>query len=188
MHSHFHIIGPGGAGKSTTGKILASAYNLHIIDLDEYFLNLYGDISLFIQENNYEDYANKNVSNYLDIIVNISTPSIIVMSSGFMTYPDHVHTSYPIIKSSIEQDPFTILLLPSIEVDECVEILVTRQLQRTYLNIDMEKETSKIKKRFPLFLKLKSNIVLSAAEPIEVAHDIYQLLQSPSADCRHINE
>jgi hypothetical protein len=56
-----HLVGPGGAGKSTLGLALATRLGVAFIDLDEQFKIGSGDISAYIEANGYDAYAEQNV-------------------------------------------------------------------------------------------------------------------------------
>jgi shikimate kinase len=63
-------------------------------------------------------------------------------------------------------------LLPSFDLEECVEVIVSRQLQRNYLAADKEREEERIRARFPLFMALRCNRFLSKASPSKVAAEL----------------
>jgi len=44
------LIGPGGAGKSTIGALLAARMGASFVDLDRFFSERIGDISQFIEQ------------------------------------------------------------------------------------------------------------------------------------------
>jgi shikimate kinase len=85
-----HLIGPGDAGKSTTGALLADSLGCSLHDLDRRFEIQHGDIDEYIRRQGYLAYARANVENYQQI--DISAPGVLVVSSGFMTYPSDVHS------------------------------------------------------------------------------------------------
>jgi shikimate kinase len=62
------LIGPGGAGKSTTGALLAERLGVPFIDLDERFGATVGDISEYIDTHGYSAYAPRNVRVYRDVL------------------------------------------------------------------------------------------------------------------------
>ncbi len=99
-----YFIGPGGAGKTTTGHLLAFQLGGVCYDLDEYFMQVEGDISKYIKENGYQNYASRNVQAFLELQAKhkIKKVSIIVCSSGFMTYSDDVHQDYLKIKQEVD--------------------------------------------------------------------------------------
>ena len=55
------LIGPGGAGKSTIGALLAERLNLPFLDLDRHLASRVGDVSGYINRHGYDAYARENV-------------------------------------------------------------------------------------------------------------------------------
>lgn len=51
--------------------------------------------------------------------------------------------------------------MPSLNLDECIEIIVERQLARPYLNSAAEKEELKVRKRFEIYRKLNCYTILT---------------------------
>lgn len=148
MHRLLHLIGPGGAGKTTVGAMLADKLGWQFIDLDERFMAQQGDISLFIQHHGYQRYARCNVELYATLKSSLLHCAVFVLSSGFMTYDQNQLPTYPDLFRTIEHDPLTALLLPSFELEECVEIVVKRQLSRPWLADNGPQEERKIRQRF----------------------------------------
>lgn len=68
-----------------------------------------------------------------------------------MCYPSEIHPDYFITKQRIEHHPLTFLLLPCFNLKDCVEEIVCRQMQRSYLNASLEKKNKRLEKDF-LFL------------------------------------
>jgi shikimate kinase len=58
------LIGPGGAGKSTIGALLAERLDVAFLDLDRHFAGRVGDISDYIGRHGYDEYARENVEGY----------------------------------------------------------------------------------------------------------------------------
>ena len=84
-----HLIGPGGAGKSTVAPHLAGLLGCAALDLDRAFEAAHGDIDHYIEAHGYAAYAAANVTTYL---ANRSRASaVFALSSGFMVYPEHIH-------------------------------------------------------------------------------------------------
>jgi len=52
-----HLIGPGGAGKTSAGQILAERLGWQFVDLDQCFMACAGDLARFIAEQRYDGYA-----------------------------------------------------------------------------------------------------------------------------------
>jgi shikimate kinase len=85
------MIGPGGAGKSTVGAVLAQRLQIGFLDLDRYIAGTIGDIGGFIDLNGYESYARANVEAYCSLERRRSGPQVQALSSGFMTYAGSIH-------------------------------------------------------------------------------------------------
>ena len=85
-----YLIGPGGAGKSTAGAVLARELGYGFLDLDEYFVAHSGDISGYLCSHTYSEYATRNLTNYRLAMTAISSPTVFVLSSGFMVYPAQI--------------------------------------------------------------------------------------------------
>jgi shikimate kinase len=107
------LIGPGGAGKSTIGALVAEHLGLVFLDLDRYLTGRVGDIGEYINRNGYDTYARANVEAYRSLYVGNSCPSVYALSSGLMTYASDVHPDYLRIRREIEMHPQTFVLLPS---------------------------------------------------------------------------
>lgn len=112
-----------------------------------------GNISHFINVYGYRQYAIRNLEIYIQISqsLSLSDMRIIVCSSGFMCYPDDISKDYLRIKKQIENHDFTFLLLPSLYLETCVNEIINRRVQRSYLNLSKEKETQKIRKRLSVY-------------------------------------
>lgn len=89
-----HLIGPGGAGKSTVGALLAQRLGLAFIDLDRAFMAGAGDISQYLHSNGYSAYAKRNIEVYFAVTAAMGPAGVLALSSGFMTYPPDVHAGY----------------------------------------------------------------------------------------------
>jgi shikimate kinase len=172
------IIGPGGAGKSTSAALLAERLGWHFIDLDEYFTRRGEDISNYLVHHSYEEYAAQNVLNYRSALEAASAPTVFSLSSGFMVYPPFIDPGYPAIRHSIERHSSTFLLVPSFDLEKCVSITVQRQLSRPYLGADAAKEEKKIRTRFPLYMSLGCMKVETNVSSGEVVAGIIRRLTS----------
>src|SRR6202011_1676379 len=84
-----HLVGPGGAGKSTIGVRLADRLNVPFIDLDACFLAQEGDISDYLRCCGYDAYANRNVEVYLSIA---AAEEGMGLSFGFMYIAKEVNS------------------------------------------------------------------------------------------------
>ena len=167
-----HLIGPGGAGKTTVGPGLASRLGWRFIDQDHQFIAREGDVATYIATHGYAGYARRNVAIYLEEIGTLQTPAVFALSSGFMTYPATTGPLYAGICRSIEHGALTALLLPAFELEACVEIIVRRQLGRPYLPGNRVSEEARIRDRFPIFMALQCARFDSSNTPDQVASQI----------------
>src|SRR5215468_7251580 len=91
-----HLIGPGGAGKSTVGAKLAERLGARFVDLDAEFAARSGSISAYLDACGYDAYAHRNVSTYSTLVSAFQPATIVALSSGVMTYrlaPPLAHTA-----------------------------------------------------------------------------------------------
>jgi shikimate kinase len=144
------LIGPGGAGKSSTGALLAARLGVRFVNLDERFGATVGDISRYIESHGYDAYAARNVELYVDVIRGVASEEcILALSSGFMTYRDDVHPACVRLRREIVASPTTFVLLPSLDLETCVAETVRRQLGRPFSR-SAEREEQVIRARFAL--------------------------------------
>lgn len=172
MTSILQLVGPGGAGKTTVGPLLAARMGWSFLDLDAEFMRMEGDISSYIARHGYPSYARHNVTIYLEIMRSTRKAAVLALSSGFLTYASDVERRYAAIRHDVETDPLTALLLPSFEIERCVELIVSRQLGRSYLAGDRAMEERRIRERFPIFAALKCARFCSDAAPSQLTERI----------------
>jgi shikimate kinase len=151
-HCMVHLAGPGGAGKTTTGAALADRLGVPFVDLDAEFAAGHGDVSAYLDAHGYDSYARRNVDLYSSLTKRTST-GIVALSSGFMTYRDDVHPDYLCCRQRIASSQWTVVLLPSLDLETCVAEVVRRQLRRPFARTP-EREQQVIRERFPLYLSL----------------------------------
>lgn len=77
------LIGPGGAGKSTLGALLAERLDVSFVDLDRHFGGRAGDISEYIDRHGYDAYARESVEAYCSLFRGENRPDVVALSSGF---------------------------------------------------------------------------------------------------------
>jgi shikimate kinase len=167
-----YLIGPGGAGKSTAGARLARELGYNLIDLDEYFVAHSGDISGYLCSHTYFEYATRNFTNYLLAMTAISSPTVFVLSSGFMVYPAEIDPGYSGTRDAVEMAPLTFLLMPSFDFEDCVAMIVERQLSRPYLRSNRGSEERRIRERFCQYLALRCQRVSTGVAPERVVSEL----------------
>ena len=148
-----HLIGPGAAGKTTTGAALAERLGVRFIDLDAEFVASSGDISAYLGKHGYDAYATRNVSLYSDLTDRPERPDIIALSSGFMTFRGDVHPDFVRLRQRVVSSESTFVLLPSLDLEICVAEIVRRQLRRSFART-AEREEQVIRTRFPVYAGL----------------------------------
>jgi shikimate kinase len=169
--SVIRLVGPGGAGKSTVGSVLASRLHLPFIDLDTRFMERAGDISLYIDRRGYEAYARENVETYLSLAAESGNARVIALSSGFMTYATQIHPAYDGVRSNICASPTTFVLMPSLDLELCVAETVRRQVARAF-GRSAEREEAVIRERYLTYMAIPAPKVETMRPPYEVVDEI----------------
>ncbi|MEI6424824.1 MAG: shikimate kinase, partial [Lentisphaerota bacterium] len=169
------IIGPGGVGKTTCGRIFANKISYDFIDLDSEFMERIGNIGDYIESNGYLNYCRENSKLFYELLKEQNTNIVFVLSSGFLVHGD-VDSNLKKHANSIRDLGFSILLLPSESLEKTEEIVVARQLSRG-LNCQENRERQKIKNRFHIYLKFGDIKVFSADSPESIAEIMKQRYQ-----------
>jgi shikimate kinase len=154
-NSWITLVGPGGAGKSTVGALIAERLNVVFSDLDRWFSERFGDIGAHINRFGYQAYARDNVETFCSMLSEGQERRVVALSSGFMTYPQDIHPEYARVRSALERSPTTFVLLPSLDRDTCVVETVRRQRARQFAR-SASKEAAVIRERFPIYAGLRA--------------------------------
>lgn len=144
------LVGPGGAGKSTIGALLAKRLEVTFLDLDRHVVGRVGDISEYIGRHGYDAYARVNVEAYCSLFRAEIRSGVIALSSGFMTYRHNIHPEYFRVRREIERHSNTFVLLPSLDRDICVAETVRRQIARPFGRSSANEEAV-IRARFEIY-------------------------------------
>jgi shikimate kinase len=147
------LVGPGGAGKSTIGALVAKRLDVPFIDLDRELGDRVGDISEYIRHNGYDVYARENVRTYCWLRPGQVGARVIALSSGFMTYRRDIHPEYERVRIEVTNYANTFVLLPSIVRDICVAETVRRQIGRPFGRSSF-KEEAVIQARFNIYMSV----------------------------------
>ena len=172
-----HLIGPGGAGKSTIGALLADRLDVRFVDLDGQFAGRIGDIGEYIGRHGYETYARENIEGYCSLFSRKARPDVVALSSGFMTYASDAHPEYASIRREIEECTQTFLLLPSLDRELCVAETVRRQVARPF-GRSPEREEAVIRTRFEIYMALPTRKVETMRPPATIVDEILSALSS----------
>ncbi|MEQ5054451.1 shikimate kinase [Klebsiella michiganensis] len=167
------LIGPGGVGKSTVGALLAQAMSYRFIDLDSEFCEQILNIRQYIQRNGYERYVRENAALCSRLLAeNPHEKRVVVLSSGFLATdvcPEIVAGNRQLVR----QSGYSILLLPSEDINIATRIVVARQLMRGF-GLVREKEEMKFRQRFREYCALDDCRVVSSEEPERVAERVQE--------------
>jgi shikimate kinase len=174
------LVGPGAAGKSTAGALVATRLNLPFIDLDGGFSKQHGDIGEFIRRNGYGEYARQNVETYRSMLRPDANSAVLALSSGFMTYADDIHPDYPGLRQEIICSPTTFVLLPSLALEVCVSETVRRQSGRPFTR-SLAREEAVIRERFPIYVGLAARKIETMRSPDAVVDEILMALQQQAS-------
>ena len=169
------LIGPGGAGKSTIGGLLAEGLDVPFVDLDRHFAGRVGDISAYIDRQGYDAYARENVEAYLSVFREGTRPGVVALSSGFMTYPGDAHPEYGRLRRELEECAQTLVLLPSLNRECCVAETVRRQVARRF-GRSPEREEAVIRARFEIYVALPARKVETMRPAAAIIDEILALL------------
>jgi shikimate kinase len=163
------LIGPGGAGKSTIGALLAERLDVPFLDLDRHLAGRVGDIGGYIGRHGYHQYARANVETYCRLCVGETSRGVVALSSGFMTYARDIHPEYARVCRELEQGANTFVLLPSLDRDTCVAEIVRRQTARPF-GRSPAKEEAVIRERFDIYMAVPARKI-ETVRPIAAAVD-----------------
>ena len=184
------LVGPGGAGKTTTGAALARRLGIEFVDLDAQFAATQGDISEYLDVHGYAAYATQNIQTYADVIRALAEPVVLALSSGFMSYANDLHPDYARLRREIAVSATTLVLLPSLDYETCVAETVRRQLGRPFSR-SAEREERVVRARFTYYRDLPAKMV-ETMRPVDevvdavVANLLPNTALEPTFDSRDI--
>ncbi len=164
------IIGPGGVGKSTCGKILANLLGYNFIDLDSEFCERVENVGDYIIKFGYEKYCLENSKLFYEIISQHLENFVFSLSSGFLIHEnlDDLTTKH---KQSLKDLGISILLLPSESLDKSTNIVVDRQLSRGF-GLKEDREKTKFIQRYPTYKELGDIKIFSHDKPEIIAEQM----------------
>jgi shikimate kinase len=163
------LIGPGGAGKSTIGALVAESLEVTFLDVDRHLAGRVGDISEYIRRHGYDVYARENIETYCSLFRGKNRPEVVALSSGFMTYARDIHPEYSRVRRELEQHPNTFVLLPSFDRDVCVAETVRRQIARPFGRSSVREEAV-IRARFEIYMAMSMRKI-ETLRPVAAAVD-----------------
>jgi shikimate kinase len=171
-----HLVGPGGAGKTTIGAVLADQLDIPFVDLDAEFTVRFGDVSAYLDTQGYDAYAAENVRLF-SALSSVREPfRVVALSSGFMTYRCEAHPSYVSLRQEIASSPSTFVLLPTLELETCVTETVRRQLTRSFAR-SPAREEEVIRARFSIYASLPARKIETLRPIVVVVADLLAIIR-----------
>lgn len=171
---HVFLIGPGGVGKSTSGAILAAMLGFRFVDVDAAFCARIANIGQYIDSQGYVAYCHANSNLIQDLLMESIESTVFAMPSGCL-----VHDPCPEVakrnEGFIRDNGISILLLPSRFVDESVDLVVDRQLQRGF-GLKEHREREKYRDRHPRYLSFGDIQIFSMQSPTVIAEQMRRAL------------
>lgn len=171
-----YIIGPGGAGKTTTGRLVAELLGWTAIDLDQAFCQYIMNIRQFIKQFGYEKYVIRNSLLLNELLVErTGLKSVFILSSGFLS-TDICQETILKNRKTVNRTGVTILLMPSTDYETSLECIIFRQLTRG-LKLNKETEIRKFEQRFVDYISMGEIKIFSMDKPSLIAKKIVKELQ-----------
>ncbi len=162
------LIGPGGVGKTTSGKIFADKLKYQFLDLDEEFCKRNEIIGEFINKYGYKSYCKKNSSLFFQLVENCKEENtVFVLSSGFLVHEGLNSLTQKHLKA-LKNHGFSICLLPNKDKKIASEIVVNRQLKRGF-GLNKNREKQKFNSRYDKYKKLGDIVFFSSDNPENIA-------------------
>ena len=175
--SRVFLIGPCCVGKTTVGPLLALLIGATFVDLDAQFCERVAPIRRFLDHRGYPAYVRENASLFQTLLQESTrnARTVFALSSGFLVAdvePEIVEQN----RALVAQQGTAILLLPSEDPAQCVEMIVKRQLQRG-LGLERESQTALAYERILPYSELGRIRVYHSGSPQQVADEVAHRLK-----------
>ncbi|MFU0933335.1 shikimate kinase [Kluyvera cryocrescens] len=169
---HVLLIGPGGAGKSTVGALLAQRLDYPFIDLNTVFCERIANIREYLQTHGYESYLEQNAALFASLLNEQEKNAVFALSSGFLATdirPDIVQMN----RQRVRECGVSVLLMPYKNVDDACRCIVGRQLTRGF-GLERHKEERKFRQRFGEYSALGDVQIFSVSPPHDIVEQTVQ--------------
>lgn len=160
------LLGPGGVGKSTLGRVLAAALDWPLLDLDLEFCARIEVIGPFIAAHGYARYRAENLALAERLLGDAPSPAIFVTASGFLAAAPG--SSDRRRADRLVAANYGVTLLPSLDLERATAIVVARQLTRGF-GLEFQSEEQKFRERFATYRASGDMLVCSVAPPDRIA-------------------
>ncbi len=169
------FIGPASVGKSTVAKLLADKVKYDFVDIDLKFCEEIGLIPDYVRQHSYTEYCERNSRLVDDLLIRYPNNTVFATPSGFLVHEDSPHLVEKHIKL-IRQKGISILLLPSKNPLNSVDIIIKRQQSR-WDDVTVSKEKRRFIQRFHKYKNYGDIKIFSLEEPTKIATKILQQLR-----------
>lgn len=174
------IVGPGGVGKTTVGKILSEKLDYEFVDIDQEFNKRIENIGKYIDTNGYESYCYKNSSLFKELLNEFPDKVVMPLSSGFLVH-ENLENLTILHKRLIKENGYSLLLLPHLDPKVSAEIVVDRQIARGFGDVTPEKRAKGLIKyidRHNRYLETADQTLFSFEIPDEISDRMLNILTS----------
>jgi shikimate kinase len=125
------LIGPGGVGKTTVGRLLAVHLGYELLDLDEEFCSRVRPIRNYLDAHGYPAYVRRNSELFHKLLAlyGPASKTVFVLSSGFLATdvePETVARN----RTMVQAAGISVLLMPSRDLAASLEVVLARQMGR----------------------------------------------------------
>lgn len=168
------FIGPGGVGKSTVGALVAEKLGYACIDIDLEFCKRIALIPHYVRDEGYAKYCEASSTLTEKLLEEFPTKTILITPSGFLVHEESPH----LVQKHLEiiKQGTSVLLLPSTDINEATNIVVSRQLSR-WDDTNHEREEKAFRRRFPIYSQYGDIQIFSKDSPKKIAGRITQELK-----------
>ena len=170
MSKNIFFIGPASVGKTTAGNLLAHKIGAQFIDINKEFCEQIALIPDYIKANGYAGYCEANSILVDSLITKYPTNTVFATPSGFLVHEDSPHLVIKHLK--LIKKGISILLLPSREALQGIDVIVQRQ-QHRWSDVVAEKEKERFLARFEKYKKYGDIKIFSLQSLDQIVDEIY---------------
>ena len=169
------IVGPGSAGKTTTGKLLAEKLSYGFIDVDQVFNSRIAPIPEYAKQYGYPKYCEANSQLVDELLEEFPKRIVMPLPAGFLTHEESPELVLKHIEL-LKRKGTTIMLMPSKSIKETRDIIVSRQVARGYHDTYKEREERIINGRHPLYMTHGDIQIFSTEQPNMIVEEMIKEL------------
>lgn len=179
--NNIFLIGPASVGKSTVGKRLAERLGLHFIDIDSQFCSEVTPVPDYVKKHGYAGYCERSSELADDLIARFATETVFATPAGFLVHDELPHLVEKHIRL-VDTNATSVLLLPSEDPLETVDMIVSRQLNR-WPEAESAVERRRYICRHGKYKRHGTIRIVGQYDPEEVVGFVVEELQRRSGGC-----